>query len=207
MEPRSDPSLGRLAGVVAILGLGTGVLTQMGQGSLPEPWSPVANAISPWLAVAFLVGALMPTRKGAASAAAVTLLLALAGYYAMTEIRYGIGGGAGSLLRWGLGAVVGGPVFGVAGHAWRRGQPGHRAIALGLLAAVWLAEGIYQAVVVDHQAAGLGFVVIGLLVPGLLGRSGDVRIRAYLAALPALGLGAAGFAGLLILDGVAARLT
>ncbi len=63
----------------------------------------------------------------------------------MTELRYGIGAGTGSLVRWGLGALVGGPVFAIAGFAWRREAVAQQAIALGLLAAVFIAEGVYQA--------------------------------------------------------------
>lgn len=207
MEPRSIPSLPRLAGLVAIVGLGTGVLTQIGQGSLPEPWSPVANAISPWLTVAFLVGALMPTRGGAAIAGVVTLLFALAGYYAMTELRFGMGAGTGSLVRWGVGAGVGGPVFGVAGHSWRHGAGVQRALGVGLLAAVFIAEGAYQARVVAHTEAGVSFVAIGLLIPIILGGSMAGRLAAYAATIPALALGAVGFVALIVLDGVAARLS
>lgn len=194
----------RAVALTMLVGLGTGVLTQFGQSVLPDAWSPVANAMSPWLAVAFLVGATMPSRRSAAVAAVAALVLALVGYYAMTEIRYGIGAGTGSLVRWGLGAFVGGPVFGIAGFAWRHEGAPQRAIALGLLAAVFIAEGIYQARVVAHPAAGVSFIVVGLLIPVLLGRSMPDRLRTYAATIPALALGAIGFAVLLWLDGAAA---
>ncbi len=192
--------------LVGVVGLATGALTQVGQSALPDGWSQVANAISPWLLVAFLLGATMPSTRWAAFAGAGALLMALVGYYAMTELRYGIGGGTGSLVLWGLGAFVGGPIFGMAGHAWRTGPHRQRAIALGLLVAVAIAEGVYNAVVLPHPAVGAGFVIAGLLVPPILGRSRDDRIGAYVAAVPALGLGAIGYVTLTWLAGVTAGL-
>lgn len=208
MRSRPIPSPARGGPAVVIVGgLATGVLTQFGQSVLPDAWSPVANAMSPWLAIAFLVGATMPSRRWAAVAAAGALVLALVGYYAMTEIRYGIGAGTGSLVRWGIGAAVGGPVFGIAGFAWRHEAAAQRAIGLGLLAAVFIAEGAYQAGVVAHPETGVTFVAVGLLIPVVLGRSMPDRLRAYAATIPALALGAIGFTALLWLDGAASGIT
>ncbi len=153
----------------------------------------MANAISPWLFVAFLVGSRMPDRRWAAGAGTATLALAMVGYYSMTELRYGIGGGTSSLVFWGVGAIVGGPVFGIAGLTWRVGPARQRAIAIGLVAAVAIAEGVYNAVVLSRPTIGAGFVIAGLLAPLMLGRSRDDRLWAYVATLPALALGAAGY--------------
>jgi hypothetical protein len=109
----------RLVVLVLVVGLATGRVTQFGQSVLPDGWSQAANAISPWLLVAFLVGSAMPGWRAAAIAGSGTLVLALVGYYAATTLRFGIGGGTPSLVFWGLGAVVGGPVFGGAGWWWR----------------------------------------------------------------------------------------
>ena len=193
-------------GLVVVVGLATGILTQVGQSILPDGWSQAANAISPWLLVAFLLGATMPTTRSAAFAGAGALLFALVGYYGMTELRYSIGGGTGSLVVWGLGAFVGGPIFGIAGHAWRTGPYRQRAIALGLLVAVAVAEGIYNAVVLSSPTVGAGFVIAGLIVPLLLGRSREDRVGAYVAAVPALGLGALGYITFTWLAGVTAGL-
>ena len=54
--------------------------------------------------------------RWAAVAGVAVLLLAVVGYYAMIQLRYGYGVAArGLLVLWGLAALVGGPVFGVAG--------------------------------------------------------------------------------------------
>jgi uncharacterized protein DUF6518 len=112
----------------------------------------------------------------------------------MTMIRYGIGGGTSALIFWGLGAVVGGPVFGLAGFTWRTGDHRDRAIALGLLAAAFLAEAGYHLIVLQEPPVAAGFAIAGLLVPLILGRSRQDRLGAYVAAVPALVLGALGFA-------------
>ena len=188
--------------LVLLVGLGTGVVTQIGQSVLPSGWSQAANAISPWLLVAFLAGSSMPGRASAVAAGIATLVLALVGYYSATQIRYGIGGGTGSLVFWGLGALTGGPVFGLAGHEWRTGTDLTRPIALGLLAAVAIAEGIYHAAVLAELPVGLGFAIGGLLAPLVLGRTWPDRLRAYVAAIPALGLGGLGYAAFTLLYGL-----
>ncbi len=204
-DGRGAPRL-RHWGLVLLVGLGTGVVTQVGQSVLPTGWSQAANAISPWLLVAFLAGSSMPSRASAITAGIVTLVLALVGYYATTQIRYGIGGGTGSLVFWGLGALTGGPVFGLAGRLWRTGTDLLRPIALGLLAAVAIAEGIYHAVVLVEPSVGAGFVVGGLLVPLVLGRTWQDRIRSYVAALPALGLGGLGYVAFTVIYGLTSRI-
>ena len=178
----------RVASIV-VAGLATGILTQIGQGALPGDWSQLANAITPWLLVAFLLGSVMPDTRWAIAAGIGALLLALVGYYGMVQLRYGYGGGTGSWIFWGLGAFVGGPVFGVAGHWWRGPVHRRRAIALGLLAAVAIAEGAYNVLVVDHATVGVAFIVFGLLVPLAFGRSRDDRLGAYVAMVPVLLVG------------------
>ena len=204
-DGRGAPRL-RHWSLVLLVGLATGVVTQVGQSVLPTGWSQAANAISPWLLVAFLAGSSMPSRASAITAGIVTLVLALVGYYATTQIRYGIGGGTGSLVFWGLGALTGGPVFGLAGRLWRTGTDLLRPIALGLLAAVAIAEGIYHAVVLVEPSVGAGFVVGGLLVPLVLGRTWQDRIRSYVAALPALGLGGLGYVAFTVIYGLTSRI-
>ena len=193
--------------VVAVVGIGLGVVTQILQSVLPTGWSQAANAISPWLLVAFLVGAAMPDRASAVVAGLATLVLALIGYYTTTQLRYGIGGGTNALIFWGLGAVVGRPVFGLAGSVWRTGEHRYRALALGLLAATLFAEGGYHLLVLSEPGVAVGFAIAGLLVPLLLGRSREDRLGAYVAAVPALALGALGFAVFLWIYDMTSRIS
>ena len=200
---RPVDTIRRIALIVAV-GLATGALTQIGQSVLPDGWSQAANAMSPWLLVAFVLGANMPDRRWAAAAGVAALLLALVGYFLMIELRYGYGGSRGSLLLWGTGALLGGTIFGVAGQWWRDGRPSQRVAAIGLLAAVFIAEGVYQIRIRPDSAIGIGFVIAGLVAPLVAGRSHDERLGGYLALVPALGLGLLGFVALFFLAALTA---
>ncbi len=197
-------SAAALVVLTCVAGLATGIVTQVGQSALPSDWSQAANAISPWLLVAFLVGSRMPGARTAVLAGVATLVLALVGYYLMTQVRYGIGGSTSALVFWGLGAVVGGPMFGLAGNAWRRGELRTRSVALGLMAAAFVAEGGYHALALADPPVGAGFAIAGLLVPAVLGRSREERLGAWLAAVPATALGGLGFATFVWLNGAIA---
>jgi hypothetical protein len=180
-------------GLIAAVGLLVGIATQIGQGTLPDGVSQVANSISPWLLAAFLLGSRMPGRPWAAAAGVGALIFALVGYDLMIQLRFGYGPSSSSVVLWGIAAVVGGPVFGIAGWTWRFEDGWRRAAAIGLLAAVAIAEGIYLTRILPEPAVGAGFAAIGLLVPLLLGRTTGDRRRAYIAVVPALVLGAFGY--------------
>lgn len=189
---------------MVVVGFATGALTQIGQGALPDGWSQAANAISPWLLVAFLLASTMPDRRWAVVAGIATLLLALVGYHGMVQLRFGYGGGTGALVFWTLGGLVGGFVYGLAGHGWRFGGRWVRAAAIGLMAAVFVAEGLYLMGILPDPAVGCGFIVVGAVVPLLLGRSWPDRMWGYLAVVPALALGAAGYVVFMLVYGITA---
>jgi hypothetical protein len=180
-------------GLIAAVGLLAGVATQLGQSLLPDGVSQAANSISPWLLVAFLLGSRMPDRRWAALAGFGALAFALLGYYGMVQLRFGYGGSTGALVLWGIGALVGGPVFGVAGWTWRFEDGWRRSTAIGLLAAVAIAEGGYLFGILPEPAVGVAFILVGLCVPLVLGRGTAERARAYLAVVPALALGVIGY--------------
>jgi hypothetical protein len=135
----------------------------------------------------------MPDRRWAALAGIAALVLALVGYYAMIQLRYGYGASTSSLLLWGIAALVGGPVFGVAGWSWRFDTGWRQAAAIGLLAACAIAEGVYLILILPEPAVGVAFIVVGALVPLVFARSAADRGRAYVAVIPALALGALGY--------------
>jgi hypothetical protein len=183
----------RLA-VAAGTGLVVGALTQLGQGLLPGDTSQAANAISPWLLVAFLVASTMPRPAWAVVAAIITLGGLLVGYYALVQLRFGYAGSTFSYLFWGAGALAGGVVFGLAGWAWRRDPRGFvRALAIGLMAGVFVGDAIYESVVLGKVGIGVVFAIVGLALPAILGRSRADRLGGYVAIVPALALGALGY--------------
>jgi hypothetical protein len=187
--------------IAAAVGLLLGVATQIGQSLLPAGVGLLANSISPWVSVAFAVGALHARARNAAGAGFLTLAMALVGYYAMVFVRFGYATVGSTLLLWTGGALAGGVVFGLAGYHWRHGTFTTRTVAVALLGAVWVAEAGYLAFVLQMRDVAVAYAVIGLLIPLALGQTGRGRLMAYAALLPAVLLGALGFLALLTLYG------
>ena len=125
----------------------------------------------------------------------MALAFALLGYYAMVWIRFGYGASNSSLVLWGIAALAGGVVFGPAGWFWRNGRGWWSAVPIGLLAAAFVADAvyIYNVVQPEEKPASLLFVLLGALVPALLGRTTRERADGYIAVLPALALAAVGY--------------
>ena len=176
--------------LVIAAGLALGVLTLFGQAILPGSWNHFANSGAMWLLCAFLVGAGMPSYRWASAAGVVVLVCALIGY----SLAAGAMGFAYPLFYvafWGVVSVVGGPVFGSAGHAWRAGIFRARLIGLSLLGAVFAAEGWYTITYNQDLLAGSLFMIIGLLLAVFLAGHYNARERLYtiLLMLPLTGLG------------------
>lgn len=137
---RWRPPLAVLAGAV-VLGLGWGAATSYLQTVLPDPVAGLANAVSPWLVVPFVVGARSRTRGLAVAAGLLACVLQVAGYYATSHLR-GFGVSTGTVVEWAAVGVVGGPVFGLAGHLWRTASGRLRGLGAALLVAVWAVEAV-----------------------------------------------------------------
>jgi hypothetical protein len=183
--------------VAVVAGLATGALTSFGQTLLGgTAFGGLVDAVSPWLVVPFLVGAL--ARRGWTAALAGVLACAgeVAGYYATAELR-GFPVGAAGITLWAVAGLLGGPVFGWAGRQWRLGTGRRRGLGAGLLVGCWLSEAVvtYLAVLRSvHDAAVFAGAAVVLAV--VLGRAGR-QTRAVLAWSPAAALaGAAGFVAL-----------
>jgi hypothetical protein len=129
----------------------------------------------------------------------VTLALALVGYNAMILIRYGYVSGGSGLLFWSIGSIAGGLVFGAAGRFWRSGTFRARAIATALLGSAWVAEAAYLALVLSMTGVAIGYALIGMAVPLVLGRTLRGRLLAWGAMLPTVALGGLGFVAFITL--------
>ena len=199
---------GRTILIAALAGLVLGGLTQIGQRLLPDALQPLANSISPWITVSFLIGALSYRPFAAAVGGWLTLVFALSGYYLLLAQQYGLDVSTNSLVLWGVASVAGGFVFGPAGWHWRHGSANVRAVSTGLLAAAFIAESVYLFMVLqpDAKVGSVLFVIVGLALPLVLARSRSQRMRAYLAVLPSLGLAVVGYGCLLLFDSVVAGL-
>ena len=203
----SQPSLvGRAAG-----GFGASILAGVLLGGsawfsdqLAWPYSLLVptNAIGVWVAVAFALGASARTLPTGALRGLVGLLAAIGAYYLLfATLGAGIRAtGAGHAATvWGLVALFAGPVMGGAGATWRYAAGWPRAVAVALLSAALLAEGVAfglgRLVRLDQLSADPGAIlfgleiVIALALPFLMLRSGE-RLKGYVATI-ALGAAAA----------------
>lgn len=182
-------------GLAAVVGVVIGTITLIAQGQLPGAWNHLANTGGPWLVGAFFVGAFMSSDLRAALAGFITLLGCLLGYYVAAHFFVDASADSGIVIFWVGIALVGGPLFGVAGRWWRDAREWRRVAGAALLGAVIIAEGVYllQNVPPEDRAAGWVEIAIGVVVPLLLGRSNRDRLLGLAALLPALLLGAVGF--------------
>jgi hypothetical protein len=183
----------RDAVVVALaMGLAVGILTSFLQARLDFPWLALVNAASPWLTTAFVAGALQLRLQTAMLVGLAATTLEVVGYYSTSELR-GFGISMSSVTMWSVCAVVGGPVFGAAGHAWRRAAP------TGLGAALLVAAYASEAAVAYHfrlsyTSTAVLFGVIALLLAIGLGRHRGQYVSLARWLVPALLAGMAGHA-------------
>jgi hypothetical protein len=177
----------RGAGTIAVAaGLAVGVLTSFGQTWLSGAPAALANSASAWLVAPFAVGALFRTRGQAAVAGLVCCLLQLIAYDICSVLR-GYSVSSSRDVFWAVCAVIGGPLFGLAGHAWRYERPGLRGLGPATLAAAFIAEGLWNYLHELHYDStawlwlGIGAAIAVLGLRGL-------RDYRWLAATIPLGL-------------------
>ncbi|WP_432548380.1 DUF6518 family protein [Kineococcus sp. SYSU DK004] len=193
--------------VAALVGIGWGAATSGLQTVLPWPFAGLANAVGPWLAPAFAVGALARRPWVAAVAGLLVCAGEVAGYYAVSSLR-GFGVNPAMVLLWAGTGVLGGPLLGAAGWCWRRVRalraaspaaallgavfltegavgygwylryPGDAVVFCVLGAALVLALGATSAAARGARARGAGLATAWLLLLVPLGAAGQVALRA-----------------------------
>jgi hypothetical protein len=126
---------------VGVVGLAVGVLTLVGQGVVPGDWNHLVNSGAVWLLFAFFAGSLVRSPGWAACAGLETLAGTLVGYYLARFVAYDMSPARGTLLFWVVLALVGGPIFGLAGSWWCDRHRLKQAAGAALLGGVFLAEG------------------------------------------------------------------
>lgn len=162
---------------VAVGGLAVGALTSVLQKYLDSPWLSLVNSASPWLTPMFILGTLWRRPWPAAAAGLGTGLGELAGYY-LTAAARGYPAGHAILLFWTACAVVGGPVFGLAGWLWWRGPAPRRPLGAAVLPAAFLAEAaVAYAWTLRYYSDAALFAVVGAAVYVLTSR----HVRRYAA--------------------------
>ena len=150
----------RLGAVIAI-GVAIGVATSFAQARLSMPWAALANSASPWLAGGFVAGALQSRRGTAIAAGLSACVLEVLGYY-VTSMARGFPASHAYIIFWTVCALAGGPVFGLAGWAWRRETGRARAIGAAFLPGTFIAEGIGAYLLrLHYDSAAALYLVIG----------------------------------------------
>ena len=141
----------------------------------------------------------MPTDRWAAVTGVGVLVGAVLGYYAAAVVA-GAAAGASIMAIWIGTALVGGPVYGLAGRWWR-GEPGaRRVLAIGLMGGILIGEGTSTLLRIPELAAvGWVEIIAGIALTIVLGRSARERILG-LAVVP--GVVVAVVAAYAIVDGV-----
>ena len=168
---------------------------------LPGDWNRLANSGAIWLLFASLAGSRMPTDRWGVLAGVGVLVGAVVGYY-LAAVAAGAGAGVRIMAIWIGTALVGGPVYGVAGRWWR-GEPGRRrVVAIGLMGGILAAEGVSTVLRIPEMAR-VGWVELGagIVLTLALGRTMRERLLG-LAVVPCIVL--AGVIAYAILDRVIA---
>jgi hypothetical protein len=187
----------RLRIYAVAVGLVVGAATSWAQTLLGSTaLAGLANAVSPWLVAPFLAAAGASGRRSAGMLGILTCVAEVLGYYATAAVR-GFGVNPPTVAVWVVGGVVGGLVFGLAGHSWRIGTGRERGLGLALLVAVWLCEALVTyAIVLGYVDNAVVFAVVAALLWLLLGMRGRQHLRALAWLVPAAGLGIAGMLAL-----------
>ncbi|WBQ05540.1 DUF6518 family protein [Kribbella sp. CA-293567] len=205
-----------------VVGLGLGFLTQHLQAYLPGNWNTLANSGVVWVVFAFAVTAVLRLPTGwSALLGFLTLTGALTGYYVSARFIEDATSSVSTMAVWAFAAIVGGPVFGIAGSWWSEGAAvrstgswlsgggeslrsearlwhlSRPVVGVALLSGAFLAEGIYFLWQVENKhASGRVEVVLAVLAPIMLARSNRDRFTGLLLLVP-LGLAGIAFYGLL----------
>jgi hypothetical protein len=169
-SPAARPAVVRF-GVAILIGVAIGALTSVGQAHLDLPWSALVNSASPWLFGAFVAGALQLRRSLGIGAGVAVCVVEVVLYYVVTEAR-GYAASNAEIVFWIACAVVGGPIFGWAGWAWRRGSDRIAPAGAALICATFLAEGVgsYGLRLHENSATAL-YLVIGATLAVVVGAS------------------------------------
>jgi hypothetical protein len=154
----------------ALIGIVIGAATALVQPHLSAPWSALANSASPWLLGGFAAGALAARRRVAVAAGLSACAVMVAAYYiTAAAVEMPVARYLGAF--WLACALVGGPVSGLAGWAWRRGAGRARAYGAAFPPGTFIAEAVgAYGFRLHYQPAAALFLLIGAALLCLLFR-------------------------------------
>jgi hypothetical protein len=187
-QQEGELPVARIAIAVAI-GIVVGAGTSFAQAQLAYPWAALANSASPWLLGGFAAGAIQLRRGIAIAAGFVACVLEVASYYVTSSAR-GFPVSHGWIAFWVASALLGGPVSGWAGWAWRRATGWWQALGASFAPSTFLAEGFgaYQ-LRLHYESSAILYLVIGLVLFVIATRRiRPVALLACTVALTAVGV-------------------
>jgi hypothetical protein len=149
-----------------LIGVAIGAATSVGQAHLSLPWSSLVNSASPWLLGGFVAGAIQQRQRTGIAAGLLACVTEVVAYYAVTQAR-GYPARGSEVAFWVVTALIGGPLFGWGGWAWRRGPARLRPVGAGLAGATFLAEAVgtydlrlhYESTVILYLLVGVALTV------------------------------------------------
>ncbi len=173
-----------LVALIGTIGVANGLLSFLAFGTLGAGWNTLGNSGAIWLLVAFGVGALMPTTGLAIAGATAGLVGSVVWFYMAAHYLVGMPISSAGIAIWLLASVTGGPLYGLAGHWWRRGPGARHVIGLALMGGVFIAEGVFT-LIHDPLVPLVGWVAVavGAVFTVSLARSTRDRLLG-LVALP-----------------------
>jgi hypothetical protein len=152
----------------ALIGALIGAGTALVQPHVGEPWSALVNSSSPWLLGGYIAGALHRGRNPATLAGLATLIVEVGAYF-VTADTLNIPVMHDYVIFWTLCAVIGGPVAGCAGWAWRWGGPRAHGFGAAFLPGSFIAEAFVAYGLRLHYGPALTmFLVIGAVLFALM---------------------------------------
>ncbi len=180
--------------IALVAGIGTGILTLIGQKYLPGSLNSLANSGAVWLIPAFFVAWSGRTAISAVLLCAETLAACVVSYYlAEAALNAHAFSPHFYFWLWLACAAVFGAVFGLG--AYLRGRRGaHSHWGAGLLPAVFLSEGLSELIHLPDYAhmipAVIGRIIVGLALYGIIYRRDAFRKMPLVSfgALSALGV-------------------
>ena len=191
---------------ILVVGIGLGLLSVYGEGT-HRAVTIIVNLASPWAFGAFMVGRLARSPKLGALAGGVTLVVGMATYYGLANVRGSYVNSPRELV-WTVMAVLVGPVMGMCGAVLSSGRTKWRGAAIVIPSALLLAEALWIAwdrrvwvwnLQLEPQRFNdlvilLGLIVLAFALPLLFERALRPLLKLYLVIAVAGTIGAVGFA-------------
>jgi hypothetical protein len=145
------PSTLRWLGIAALLGIGLGAMSVVGDFTTDDGpailLNALANAMGPWVVVAFIAGVAAGRPVAGILAGLIALAVAVATYYLGAVIFWGdrVPDLRVTILVWLAAGLAAGSILGGAGGTWAGADRRWRPLAAALLSGGLLAEATYYA--------------------------------------------------------------